>query len=380
MHFGFNPDQVLMGTTMRRALEEAAPFDRVQQFAKRPQLDPKLTRALADTGALGLCAPQDAGGLALGAVDAVAVLIECGRNLTPWPVAETIAALAALGDRHMQISQAIASGQAMATVAIDPGISASRQSDGWRLTGALNEVPWVSDAQWLLAEVDAGPSREKSLALIDLRDPSLEIIAQESFDLSYRIGRVVLPQNGLAIETLLEGRSAALKDLMAVFAAAEMLGAAGIAFEKTVDYLKQRQQFGRAIGTFQALKHIAADDAVRIENMSLAVLYAAHAIDIAAEDADMAVALAKSYCAQAARQIASHAIQLHGGIGYTWEFGLHLYLRRVMRCAASSGTTESHREALAAALLDTTCAAHPAAAPLCKRGDAGRDKPFGMML
>lgn len=76
-------------------------------------------------------------------------------------------------------------------------------------------------------------------------------------------------------------------------------------------------------------------------NMSLAVLYAAHAIDIAAEDADMAVAVAKSYCAQAARQIAGHAIQLHGGIGYTWEFGLHLYLRRVMRCAASCGTTQA---------------------------------------
>jgi acyl-CoA dehydrogenase len=364
MHFGFNPDQVLMGTTMRRALEEVAPFDSVQQFAKRPQCDPNLAGVLADIGALGLCAPQDAGGLALGAVDAVAVLIECGRNLTPWPVAETIGALAALGDRHIQVSRAIASGQTMATVAIGPGLAAGRQSDGWRLTGALNEVPWAGDAEWLLAEVDAGPSRENSLALIDLRDPSLKITVQESFDLSYRIGRVLLPQHGLAVETLLEGRSAALKDLMAVFAAAEMLGASGIAFEKTVGYLKQRQQFGRAIGTFQALKHIAADDAVRIENMSLAILYAAHAIDTAAEDADMAVAVAKSYCAQAARQIAGNAIQLHGGIGYTWEFGLHLYLRRVMRCAASSGTTEAHREALATALLDTRRAVHPAAAPL----------------
>ena len=355
-----------MGDSMRRLLAHALPFESIKRFADVPELDAHLGRTLASAGALGVCAAESAGGLGLGAVDAVSIIIECGRHLVPWPVSETVAAHALIADHRPEVSATALNGDVLTTVALEPGLFAAPAANGWTLSGTLSAVPWAMEARWLLAQVTpvrSGIRSEPELALIDLDQPALIVRTEaKSLDLSYRVGAIDIAEGGLVIQSLLEGRRSQLGKLMSLLTAAEALGAAEYCFEQTVGYLKQRHQFKRPIGSFQALKHIVADDAVRLEGMRVALLYAAWAFDAATEDADIAVAVAKSYASSAARRIADDAIQLHGGIAYTWEFGMHLFMRRILRCAASSGTAEQHREAIAAALLDRPAAYHPAAA------------------
>ncbi len=146
------------------------------------------------------------------------------------------------------------------------------------------------------------------------------------------------------------------RELRIVLAAAELEGAAHTCLDLALEHMKTRRQFGQEIGKFQALKHIAASDALSIESMSLANAYAAWAVDAGADDAAEAVAIAKSYASEAARTVAQNAVQCHGGIGFTWEYGLHFFLRRILRLAASLGTAHDHRENL----FEMLTAARPA--------------------
>jgi alkylation response protein AidB-like acyl-CoA dehydrogenase len=120
--------------------------------------------------------------------------------------------------------------------------------------------------------------------------------------------------------------------------------------------MKVRKQFGQEIGRFQALKHIAANDALYLENMRLAIEYAAWAQDAGSEDAADAMHIAKEYCSDQARTVAEDAVQCHGGIGFTWDYDLHLYLRRILRLGASLGTAAEHRERIAGTLIKSMAA------------------------
>jgi alkylation response protein AidB-like acyl-CoA dehydrogenase len=122
--------------------------------------------------------------------------------------------------------------------------------------------------------------------------------------------------------------------------------------------MKQRKQFGQEIGRFQALKHIAATDALYIENMQVANEYAAWAHDANAADAEMATHIAKQYASDSARIVAQDSIQCHGGIGFTWVYGLHFYLRRIMRLGAMFGTAAQHREKLLRLLIEAPETSH----------------------
>ena len=130
----------------------------------------------------------------------------------------------------------------------------------------------------------------------------------------------------------------------AVGASAEMLGAARRSMQMSVDYARTREQFGQAIGSFQAVKHMCAEMLDEVEHSYAATYYAAWALDAAAEDRDIAASVAKSFVSESARKVCGDAIQVHGGIGFTWEFDLHFFFKRAKRYEALWGDAEYHRE------------------------------------
>lgn len=350
MRFGFSEEQRLLGATARRLFERRFDNATVRRFADGGEADPAWMAELAEAGLLGICAAPEAGGLGLGAVDALPLLTEAGRFLVPCPLAEGIAAAQILSGWRDDLAAAVIEGRASVAIAWDEDLTLS--PDG-RASASLPALAWGAQAGWLL-----GCAGEEAV-LLPLDAPGVTLAPLDSLDLTCRMAR--LDCDGVAAERR-AGGAAALRRLGALLLAADMLGTAEAALEETVAYLKQRKQFGQAIGAFQSLKHIVADDATRLESMRVALQYAAWAVDAGAPDADVAVHVAKSYAGEAARGIVGNAVQLHGGIGYTWEFGLHLKLRRVHRCAATCGGVEAHREAIAAALIDRGETHHPARA------------------
>src|SRR5216117_3873493 len=130
----------------------------------------------------------------------------------------------------------------------------------------------------------------------------------------------------------------------AVGAAAEMLGAARRCLDMAVGYVKVREQFGQPIGSFQAIRHKCAEMLLEVENSHAAVYYSAWALDARAEDAELAASVAKAYVGDAARRVCGEAIQVHGGIGFTWEYDLHLYVKRAKALEAMYGDADYHRE------------------------------------
>lgn len=349
MRFGYSEEQRLLAETARRLFERSFRSEAVRRFADGGKTDPAWMRELAEAGLFGVCAAPEAGGLGLGAVDALPLLTEAGRHLAPVPLAERIVAARLLSGWQDALAGAVIEGSSRVAVAWDGELAAAASG----VSGRLAAVPWADEAEWLIACAGA------DAVLVALDAKGVARAPVESLDLTCRLAQITL-ENAAASRRA--GAAAELRRFGALLLTAEMLGAAEAMQEQTVAYLKQRRQFGQVIGAFQSLKHIVADDATRLESMRVALQYAAWAVDSGAPDADVAVSVAKSYAGEAARAVAADALQLHGGIAYTWEFGLHLPLRRIHRCAAMCGGAEAHREAIAAALIDRGVTHHPARA------------------
>jgi alkylation response protein AidB-like acyl-CoA dehydrogenase len=350
MRFGHTEDQRLLGDSVRRLFGRCFTTAVVRQFADGGDLDPAWAREMAEAGLFGICAPAEAGGLGLGLVDALPLLVEAGRHSVPYPLAETIVAAQLLAGWQDALAAEVMEGRVRVTIAWDGDLAVT---PGDRVSASLPAIAWAEHADWLLA------CSGDDVVLVALDDPGVQRERLGSLDLTSRVARVVLKE---ASCRLLPGAASRLRRHGALLLTADMLGTSEAVLEQTIGYLKQRRQFGQVIGAFQSLKHIVADDATRLESMRVALQYAAWAVDAAAPDADIAVSIAKSYAGNAARAIAGDAVQLHGGIAYTWEFGLHLALRRIHRCAATCGGVEAHREAIAAALIDQGATHHPARA------------------
>ncbi len=350
MRFGYSEEQRLLEETARRLFGRCFQRDVVRRFADGGAPDPAWSRELAEAGLFGICAPPQVGGLGLGAVDTLPLLVEAGRHLVSYPLAEGIVAARILADARPDLAAAVIEGRARVAIAWDGEVALAPDGSA---AAVLPAVVWAREANWLLACAGA------DAVLVPLDAAGVEREELGSLDLTSRTARVTLDA---APFSLLPGAAMSLRQMGALLLTADMVGTAEAVLEQTVAYLKQRRQFGQVIGAFQALKHIAADDATRLESMRVALLYAAWALDAGEPDATIAVSVAKSYAGDAARSIVGNAVQLHGGIAYTWEFGLHLALRRIHRCAATCGGVEVHREVIAAALIDHAAAHHPARA------------------
>lgn len=347
MRFALNEDQAMIAETVTRMFGEA--FDRkaLTGFARDGAIHDAWRGLIGASGLLGICAAEQAGGLGLGAVDALAIAREAGAHAVPFPVSEGIVAAMALSGRPDLACDVIAARTIAIIADADAGVIGAQHEQGVRLSGEVAGIGWAAEADLLIVDAEWSDGRVRR-CLLRLDSPCVQITRRRSIDLTAPAASIRLDD---APAELMPDADVDFGRLRTILAAAEMEGAARTCLSLAVAYMKERQQFGQAIGRFQSLKHIAATDALHIESMSVANAYAAWALDAGASDAEEALRIAKSYASEAARTVAEDSIQCHGGIGFTWDYGLHHYLRRILRLGGLCGTAHAQRGALIADLI-----------------------------
>lgn len=319
-------------------------------------------RLAGDLGVGGLLVPEEYGGLGLTLTEGSLVLEEAARALYDGPVlsAAVLApeALLATGDRDACERQlpAVARGEGGLALAIDDAgeeygkAAALHGPGGWEITGVKTAVIDAGAADTLLVTADDGRGGF-GLFEVGNEGASVETVALDVLDTTRQQSRVTFraaPAQRLG-DDFRHGIERML-DVGAVAAAAEALGASERAFELAVEHARIREQFGRPVGAFQAVKHMCAEMLVRIESQRASVRAACLALDSGQEEAHEAASVAKAYSSTAATAVVETAIQVLGGIGFTWEHPAHLYLRRVKTLQFQFGDSRRHRQRLAALL------------------------------
>jgi len=368
VNFSFSDDQILLKNSVRAALDEQCKPEHVRAMFDDPKgYSAELWGEMAKLGWLGLPFPEEQGGAGLGFVELALVMEETGRVAYPGPFFATVV-LGGLGimlggspaQKDKWLS-AIASGKARATAALleehldwDPAsitATAAKSGSGWALSGLKRFVPWAHVADVVL--VPARSPEGLSLFLVDPKASGVTLRPMVGIDLASRWSEMRLDKVAVDADALLGQPGTAgplLESLLrraAVMSSAEMLGAARRCLDMSVEYAKVREQFGQPIGSFQAIRHRCAEMLLEAENAHAAVYYAAWALTAGAEDAAVASSICKSYVSEAARKVCGDAIQVHGGIGFTWEYDLHLYMKRAKALEPLYGDTEYHRELVA---------------------------------
>lgn len=315
--------------------------------------DRALWKNLAESmGLAGLLVPEERGGQGASHREAAVVLEELGRAVAPVPyltsaVIATEALLAADTAEADTLLAALASGRMIGALAVPLAAAPGREfrdvrvADG-ALTGRVTGVADASAADVLLVPTASG------LYAVDASAAGVAIEPQVSFDRTRPLAVVTF--DGAAGRLLTESTVPAVRRALRAGAgllASEQLGLADWLLTETVRYTRERHQFNRPVGSFQALKHRLAQLWLEVVNTRAAARNAADALATASDDTDIAVAVAQAYAAPVAVHVAEEALQLHGGIGMTWEHPIHLYLKRAKADSIALGTAGRHREELA---------------------------------
>ena len=364
--FAFSEEQEEFRKMVRRFCDAHASEAAVRaQMETERGFDPAVwSEMAAKLGLQGLIVPEALGGQGFGAVELAIVLEEMGRSLLCAPYFSTVAlavhALLSSGDEDAQraLLPGIASGATIATLAFaEPngrwdasGIEASARRDGagWKIDGTKLYVldGHTADVVLVAARTDAGFSLFRGAG--DAAGLTRTPLA--TLDLTRKQARLELrgvPAQLVGRDGAGAGVLSAVLDLAAVALAAEQVGGAQRCLDMAVAYAKERVQFGRPIGSFQAIKHKCADVLLEVESARSAAYYAAWCAAEGSEELPAAAALAKAYCSDAYLHAAAENIQIHGGIGFTWEHPAHLYYRRAKSSDLLFGDATYQRELLA---------------------------------
>ena len=367
MDFAFTSDQLLLKNSARAFLDEHCTPATVRLLweDKRGESE-AMWKEMAQLGWLGLALPEAHGGSDLGMVETAILLDELGRASYPGPYLPTVIAAMAFSAAGSDAQRtrwlpAICAGSARAALALIDGelssgpeaitTRADKSGAGWTLSGVKPFVAWAHVADLLVV-----PARGPEGVTLYLVDPSSRGITQTpvtGMDLATRWVNVTLDRVPVGADAVLgkPGDGQRLLEAIlragAVGAAAEMLGAARRCLDMAVEYAKVREQFGQPIGSFQAIRHKCAEMLLEVENSHAAVYYAAWALDAKADDAEIAASVAKAYVSDSARKVCGEAIQVHGGIGFTWEYDLHLYFKHAKALEVQYGDADYHRELIA---------------------------------
>jgi alkylation response protein AidB-like acyl-CoA dehydrogenase len=367
MNFGFTEEQELLRQEVRKLLDARAPMEAVRKIAETPEgFSRELWKEMGQLGWLGLTIPEAHGGAGLGWVDLVVLLEETGRTLFPSPLVATTLAAAAIRDAGSAAQQArwlprLADGSAIGTVALAergdrfeaPAIQLAgrREGDGWALDGEKVGVLDGAAADLLVVSfrTGAGPD-DVALAVVERGAAGLALESTPSIDLTRRVARARFAGVRVAGDAVLAGGAAALARLLdraAAAVTAETIGAAEGALRLTVDYARERVQFGAPIGRFQGVKHPLAEMYVDVESFKSLLYYAAWCLDEGHPDAPRFVSMAKAYAGEAFARIGIDGVQLHGGVGYTWEYDIQMYLKRSKWARAAFGDPDHHYDRVA---------------------------------
>lgn len=360
MNFGFTDEQELLRQEVRKFLDAHCPMEQVRKLMATPEGHSREHwRQIAELGWLGLTVPEAYGGAGLGWVDLVVVLEEMGRTLFPSPfLAATIgiAAIREAGDdaQKRRWLPGLAEGSSIATLAwlepsdrMDPAgveLAGARRGDGFALSGAKVQVLDAEAATLFVVAFRDGDAVR--LAVVPRDAAGVTVEATPSIDQTRRVGRVRFENVAVAAADVLADASPAvltrILDLATAAVTAESLGAADAAIQLTVRYANERIQFGSPIGRFQGVKHPLAEMHVDVESAKSILYFAAWALDEPDPGASRAVSLAKAYASEAFPRIGIDAVQLHGGVGFTWEYDPHLYLKRSKWARPAFGDADFH--------------------------------------
>jgi alkylation response protein AidB-like acyl-CoA dehydrogenase len=375
MDFGFSDDQEALRQSAREVLtDKAGPAAYRKAMDSKTGTDEALWKTVGDLGWAGVAIDEAHGGLGLGLIELVILMEETGRALAPVPFFSTVALTGQLleqtsGGARDEALRAIALG-ARATAALGQkdgrydaagvSVKAARTESGWKFSGTASLVPeaHLADQIVVLARTARARKPEEGLSLFVLSASALKSKPkpQPSLDGARRMADVKLGGVEVPADALLgeEGSAwplvARALDRTAVLLSAEAVGVATATLERAVAYARERMQFDRAIGSFQAISHKCADMLLVTETARSHVYYAAWALEEGAPDARLAAATAKAAASDAARIVANNSIQVHGGIGFTWEHEMHLFFRRAKFCELFLGDASLWRERVATAL------------------------------
>ncbi len=373
MNFGFNEEQELLRSTARKFFENECGSDTVRRLMETPEgISPDLWTKLAEQGWLGLVYPEAYDGMGLGLVDLVVLMEEMGRAVVPGPYFSAVLlgglAIAEAGSEAQKkewLPKIAAGDRRVALAWMEPsaqlgpaGVTLTAVEKGGTYTLSGTKL-FVHDAHTADALVVAARTRPGagadgvSLFLLPKGTKGLEVTLLPTMDQTRKLCEVALSDVTIGPDALLGAAGAGwaplarVLDRATVALCAEMCGGAQKVLDMTVEYAKIRQAFGRPIGSYQGVKHRAADMLVDVENSKSITYYAAWALDEGAAEAPLAVSMAKAYVSDAYRRVAAAGIQLHGGIGFTWEHDLHLYFKRAKGSEFTFGDATHHRERVA---------------------------------
>jgi alkylation response protein AidB-like acyl-CoA dehydrogenase len=374
MNFGFNEEQELLRSTARKFFDNECSSETVRKLMDSPEgMTPDLWKKLAEQGWLGLIVPDEHGGMGLGIVDLVVLMEEMGRAVVPGPFFSTVllGGLAILEAGTEAQKKAwlprLASGDARATLAwMEPtadlgarGITlpATAKGGGHTLNGTKLFVQDAHTADVLVVAARTGTGKTAedgiSLFLVPKGSAGLTVTLLPTMDQTRKLCEVTFKDVTVGPDALMGQAGsgwaplARVIDRATVGLCAEMCGGAQKVLDMTVEYAKIRQAFGRPIGSYQGVKHKAADMLVDVENSKSITYYAAWAMDEGVAEGPLAVSMAKAYVSDAYRRVSGAGIQLHGGIGFTWEHDLHLYFKRAKGSEFTFGDATWHRERVA---------------------------------
>src|SRR5436190_706730 len=339
MDFVFSPEQEALRESVRAFMAAEAPMAYVRRMAEHDEagVTPDVWRKIVDLGWTGLLAPESAGGLGLGLVDAVVVQEEMGRALFPGPFFSS-AILATLAARALGLDDQLAElaeGTERGTVAFDEAgygdpiervhVRAAGRGTRYKLDGVKPMVPDGCTANWAL--VPARTREGIQTFLIDDCDAQ----PVTSLDVTRKYARYELHETRAALVGPPGDHADIWRRVMddaGVLIAAELIGVSEAANQLALDYAQAREVFGKPLSKFQVTRHKAVDMLREIELARVGVHYAAWASDVEHDDREIAAAQAKAYAAHAANYVTAECIQVHGGVGYTWDCDAHFYLRR----------------------------------------------------
>jgi alkylation response protein AidB-like acyl-CoA dehydrogenase len=374
MDFGFNADQELLRSTARKFFENECTSEFVRaRMAEETGFTDEFWTKLAEQGWLGLVYPEQYGGAGLGVVDLTVLMEEMGRAVMPGPFFSTVllgglTLLEAGSDaQKKEWVTRIAEGQARVTLAwTEPNArwdaagvttTAAASGGGFALSGTKLFVPdaHVSHALVVVARTSEGGSAEDgvSLFLVPTNAKGISVTLLPTMDQTRKLCEVKLDHVSVPASALVGPKDGGWQPLSRVVQratvalCAEMCGGAQKVLDMTTEYAKIRIAFGKPIGSYQGVKHKAADMLVDVENAKSLTYYAAWAVDENVPEAALAASMAKAYASDAFRKVAGAGIQLHGGIGFTWEHDLHLYFKRAKSSEFTFGDATYHRERVA---------------------------------